>query len=64
MKGFCGGFGTYCLTPFGEESIKSFIGETEEDAIKIDQGLHGLKTDYRVVIMHYAPIRQTLVANR
>lgn len=59
-KGFCGGYGTYCLTPFGENGIKRFVGETRDDADRIDVGLRSLRTDYRIVLLHYAPIRQTL----
>lgn len=59
-KGFCGGYGTYCLTPFGEEEIKRFVGETCNDATHIGSGLRSLQTSYRVVLLHYAPIRETL----
>lgn len=59
-KGFCGGYGTYCLTPFGESAIKSFIGETRADASAVAAALRSLDTDYRVVVFHYAPIRETL----
>lgn len=59
-KGFCGGYGTYCLTPFGESGIKQFIGETRHDAQAVNEALGALQTDYRVVMFHYAPIRDTL----
>ncbi len=59
-KGFCGGYGTYCLTPFGEDGIKDFVGETRRDADALDAGLQAMESDYRVVLLHYAPIRNTL----
>jgi Icc-related predicted phosphoesterase len=59
-KGFCGGYGTYCLTPFGEQGIKRFINETHDDANNLDACLQTLDTDYRVVLLHYAPIKETL----
>ncbi|MBI3947004.1 MAG: metallophosphoesterase [Armatimonadetes bacterium] len=59
-KGFCGGFGTYCLTPFGEDEIKRFVGETRSDARKLDDSMAALRADFRVTLLHYAPIRDTL----
>lgn len=60
VKGFCGGFGARCLTPFGEHSIKSFIAETKDEAARLHQDLSTLRADLRVVVMHYAPIEQTV----
>jgi Icc-related predicted phosphoesterase len=59
-KGFCGGFGARCLTPFGESSIKEFIAETKREAGRIDADLRSLDTDFKVVILHYAPIEATV----
>ena len=59
-KGFCGGFGARCLTPFGEHTIKNFIAETKEEAARIANDLRGLETDIRVVVLHYAPIEATV----
>lgn len=59
-KGFCGGYGTTCVTPFGETVLKSFIGETVKEADSLERGLRELTTNYRVAVMHYAPIRDTL----
>jgi Icc-related predicted phosphoesterase len=60
-KGFGGGYGSRCLTPFGEEIIKSFVGETKEEADRIAHDLKGMTADYRVVIYHYAPVEATVV---
>ena len=59
-KGFCGGFGARCLTPFGERSIKEFIAETKEEASRIAHDLAAMDTDVRVVVLHYAPIEATV----
>ena len=59
-KGFCGGFGARCLTPFGEPTIKSFIAETKDEAARVDHDLRNLQTDFKVVIFHYSPIETTV----
>lgn len=59
-KGFGGGFGTTCLTPFGETPLKAFIHETMNEANKLERGLTELNSKYRVVVLHYAPVRDTL----
>ncbi|OPZ85717.1 MAG: Calcineurin-like phosphoesterase superfamily domain protein [bacterium ADurb.Bin429] len=59
-KGFCGGFGARCLTPFGEPAIKEFIAETKEEAARVDHDLRDLHADFKVVIFHYSPIETTV----
>lgn len=59
-KGFGGGFGARCLTPFGEDAIKEFVRETKEEADYIRQGLQSLQTQIKVVVFHYAPIQTTV----
>ncbi len=60
-KGFCGGFAPYELMPFGEGGIKNFVEIAEREAIKLDYGLAQLKTAVKIVITHYAPIKETVV---
>src|ERR1700683_341347 len=60
-KGFAGGFAPYELMPFGEGGIKTFVEIAELEAIKLDYGLAQLKTDVKIAITHYAPIRETVV---
>jgi Icc-related predicted phosphoesterase len=60
-KGFAGGFAPYELMPFGEGGIKTFVEIAEREAIKLDYGLAQLKTDVKIAITHYAPIRETVV---
>jgi Icc-related predicted phosphoesterase len=60
VKGFCGGFGNRSVHPFGEVELKDFINVTVEEALKLETALSRLDTRYRVVVLHYAPIRQTV----
>jgi len=59
-KGFCGGFGARCLTPFGERTIKTFIAETKEEAERIQHDLSKMECDIRIVVLHYAPVQDTV----
>jgi len=59
-KGFCGGFGARCLTPFGEVAIKEFIAETKDEAARIANDLAGMEADLRVVVLHYSPVEETV----
>jgi Icc-related predicted phosphoesterase len=59
-KGFGGGFANHRLAPFGEPAIKTWVEESQREADKIDQGLRALDTDFRLVILHYAPVVQTI----
>ena len=62
IRGFCGGFGRGALGPWGEHVIKDFVNEAVQEAMKLEAALQKLSTvDHRVVLMHYAPIRETVV---
>lgn len=60
VKGFCGGFGKYILSPFGEEAIKAFAHESVNEALKLENALIRLKTRKKVVLLHYSPIKETV----
>jgi Icc-related predicted phosphoesterase len=60
VKGFCGGFGRGALGPWGEQSIKRFVQEAVDEAMKLEAALARLRTERRIAIMHYAPIRATV----
>jgi hypothetical protein len=60
VKGFAGGFGRAALGPFGEPLIKQFVQAAVDEALKLERGLRELRTDHRVVLLHYAPILDTL----
>lgn len=60
-KGFVGGFGRYMLSSFGEASIKTFVQEAVEDANLIENSIRILRTERSVVLLHYAPVVDTVV---
>lgn len=61
IKGFGGGFGRRQLGAWGEETIKRFVHETIEEALKLEAALVRLRTPSKIVLMHYAPIHATVV---
>lgn len=60
-KGFIGGFGRGVLTAFGESQIKYIVQAAVDEALKLERALAQLRTDKRVVVVHYAPIQSTVV---
>jgi Icc-related predicted phosphoesterase len=58
-KGFAGGFGERALQAWGEEPIKTFVRTAVEETLKLESALARLRTIGRVVILHYAPVRDT-----
>lgn len=59
-KGFAGGFGRGTLGAWGEPSIKAFVQEAVDEAMKLEAALARLRTDRRIAVLHYAPIRATV----
>lgn len=60
-KGFAGGFGAATLGAWGESTIKQFVNEAIHEALKLETALARLRTTPRVALLHYAPIRATVV---
>ena len=60
VKGFAGGFGEQALAPWGEESIKLFVREAIDEALKLERAIARLHTPQRIVLLHYSPIRATV----
>ena len=60
VKGFAGGFGRGALGPWGEHAIKRFVQEAVDEALKLESALARLRTQRRVAVLHYAPIRATV----
>lgn len=58
--GFGGGFGARMLNAWGEPVIKSFVQEAVDHAMRLEQALARLHTPRRIVLLHYAPIRETV----
>lgn len=60
VKGFAGGFGRGALGPWGEHAIKAFVQEAVDEALKLESALARLRTQKRVALLHYSPIRGTV----
>jgi Icc-related predicted phosphoesterase len=60
VKGFAGGFGRRALGPWGEPIIKRFVHEAVNEALKLESALARLRTDKKIVLLHYAPIEGTV----
>jgi len=59
-KGFLGGFGRGILTAFGEPEVKAFVQAGIDEALKLERALSQIRTEKRVVVIHYAPIGETV----
>src|SRR5205809_1742689 len=59
-KGFVGGFGRGVLTAFGEPEIKTFVRASIDEALKLERAVSQLRTQKRVIVLHYAPIAATV----
>ncbi len=59
-RGFCGGFGRGALGAWGEKVIKDFVHEALNEALKLESALNRLRTEHRVAVLHYSPIRETV----
>lgn len=60
-KGFGGGFGRWTLGAWGEGVVKAFVQEGVNEALKLETALARLETERQIAVMHYAPIRDTVV---
>lgn len=59
-KGFGGGFGEFALEPWGEKSLKDFVQEALDEALKLEMALSRLRTVQRIALLHYSPIAETV----
>ena len=60
VKGFCGGFGRGTLGPWGEPAVKHFVQEAIDEALRLESALARLRTERRVVLLHYSPVKDTV----
>ncbi len=60
-KGFAGGFGSHTLGAWGENAIKAFVKEAMDEQIKLECALGRLRSPHRIAVLHYSPIRATVV---
>jgi Icc-related predicted phosphoesterase len=62
VKGFVGGFPGSHLPDFGEPLLRRVYHETTLEVEALDRGLHAIAVcPARIVLMHYAPIEDTIV---
>ena len=61
VKGFGGGFGRRAIGSWGEPTIKQFVREGIDEALKLEKALQRLRTPTKVALLHYAPIHATVV---
>jgi Icc-related predicted phosphoesterase len=66
VKGFGTGFAGASASDFGEPEMKAFVGHARDEASALQELLEGLAddSDFRVALMHYAPVPDTLVGER
>ncbi|HJV85327.1 MAG TPA: metallophosphoesterase [Noviherbaspirillum sp.] len=60
VKGFAGGYGRRALGPWGEMTIKHFVNEAIQEALKFESSLAKLRTSQRIGVLHYSPIQATV----
>lgn len=60
VKGFCGGFGQRALGAWGEDTIKHFVREAVDEALKLETALARIRTLPSVALMHYSPVPGTV----
>ena len=60
VQGFSGGCGRGALGAWGEPVIKDFVHEAINESLKLESALARLRTEHRIAVLHYAPIRETV----
>jgi Icc-related predicted phosphoesterase len=63
-KGFGGGFPGACGSAFGEPEMKAFVRHTERLSDRLEENLSRLRADYRVALLHYSPVKDTVMGER
>ena len=63
-KGFVGGFEGASGSDFGEPEMKAVIRHTRDIAERFADALASLDTDIKIALLHYAPIRDTVVGEK
>lgn len=61
VKGFCGGFDSHMMSPFGEKIVKDYAQESINEALLLEKALSSVsQIERKVVLLHYSPIRTTV----
>jgi Icc-related predicted phosphoesterase len=62
VKGFIGGFPGSHLSDFGEPALRRLYRMTSDEVAALERGLRDIELcPIRIVVLHYAPIKDTLV---
>ncbi|RZA07289.1 MAG: metallophosphoesterase [Proteobacteria bacterium] len=64
IKGFGGGFPGATASEFGEPEMKDFIRTTKRQAAMLREALLSLDTPYKIALLHYSPIADTLMGEK
>lgn len=64
LKGFGGGFVGACGSDFGEPEMKAFMRHSKDQASALYECLRSLDTDYRIALLHYSPVADTLLGEK
>jgi Icc-related predicted phosphoesterase len=60
-KGYMGGFEKYALGALSwENATTAFVQEAVNESLKLETALARLHTPFKIVALHYAPIRETI----
>ena len=60
VKGFAGGFGRRMLGSFGEGAIKTFVQESMNEAMRLENAMRSVRSKRAIVVLHYAPVADTI----
>ena len=60
VKGFIGGFGRRMLASFGEAVVKALVSESVSETMRLENSMRAVKSERAVVVLHYAPIPDTV----
>jgi Icc-related predicted phosphoesterase len=60
VKGFGGGMAGRCATAFGEPEMQQFVAAGALEVERLRTALASLRSDVRIVLLHYAPVEDTL----
>lgn len=65
VKGFGGGFDSHMLSMFGEASMKAFVQEAVDEALRLERALARLDQEHegirKIALLHYSPVSETVV---
>jgi Icc-related predicted phosphoesterase len=64
VKGFMGGFAGASGADFGEPEMKALMRVTKSASERLEELLRSLSTGIKIALIHYAPVKGTLLGER